>query len=144
MQRALAAAAAERLNAAPGKAAQVDIGMTPRVLKAIVLFPNCLKVQCCQAVGFTYQPAPLQPGSGREGQTPNVSNGAAAGAAQQQHEEEDPVEVYANGIAFEVVKSWLGESGKDLDWRAWYGDERDRAPHRPERLGLGGVELGAG
>jgi hypothetical protein len=26
------------------------------------------------------------------------------------------VEVYANGVAFDVVKGWLGEGGNDLDW----------------------------
>lgn len=49
------------------------------------------------------------------------------------------VEVYANGVAFDVVKGWLGEEGKDLDWSAWYGAEDvdgDKAS-RPERLGLG-------
>ena len=51
----------------------------------------------------------------------------------------EDVEVYANGVAFDVVKGWLGKEGSDLDWNSWYGAEDvdgDR-PARQERLGLG-------
>ena len=64
---------------------------------------------------------------------------AAAAAADANEGAAEDVEVYANGVAFEVVKGWLGEEGKDLDFSAWYGAEDvngDRAS-RPERLGLG-------
>ena len=51
----------------------------------------------------------------------------------------DDVEVYANGVAFDVVKGWLGSAGKDLEFDQWFGVEdvdADR-PARQERLGLG-------
>jgi hypothetical protein len=51
----------------------------------------------------------------------------------------DDVEVYANGVAFDVVKGWLGNAGKDLEFDQWFGVEdvdADR-PRRQERLGLG-------
>ena len=67
------------------------------------------------------------------------SKAAAAAAATAGATAADDVEVYANGIAFDVVKGWLGEEGKDLDFSAWYGAEDvdgDKAS-RPERLGLG-------
>jgi len=56
---------------------------------------------------------------------------------------EPEVEVYANGVAFDVVKGWLGDSARDLEWRSWYGVEdvdADR-PARQERLGLGATFL---
>lgn len=51
----------------------------------------------------------------------------------------DDIEVYANGVAFDVVKGWLGSAGKDLEFDQWFGVEdvdADR-PARQERLGLG-------
>ena len=51
----------------------------------------------------------------------------------------DDVEVYANGVAFDVVKGWLGSAGKDLEFDQWFGVEEVDAdrPARQERLGLG-------
>jgi hypothetical protein len=51
----------------------------------------------------------------------------------------DDVEVYANGVAFDVVKGWLGGAGKDLEFDQWFGVEEVDAdrPARQERLGLG-------
>ncbi len=52
---------------------------------------------------------------------------------------DEDVEVYANGVAFEKVKGWLGSAGDDLQFDQWFGVEdvdADR-PSRQERLGLG-------
>ena len=54
----------------------------------------------------------------------------------------DDVEVYANGVAFDVVKGWLGRAGEDLEFDQWFGVEdvdADR-PARQERLGLGALK----
>ena len=56
-----------------------------------------------------------------------------------QEDAADDVEVYANGVAFDVVKGWLGRAGEDLEFDQWFGVEdvdADR-PARQERLGLG-------
>lgn len=47
-------------------------------------------------------------------------------------------EVYANGIALDVVRGWLGASASDLDWDTFDDvDDVDATRARPERLGLG-------
>jgi len=47
-------------------------------------------------------------------------------------------EVYANGIALDVVRGWLGATASDLDWDAFNdADDVDATRPRPERLGLG-------
>ena len=47
-------------------------------------------------------------------------------------------EVYANGIALDVVRGWLGATASDLDWDAFNdADDVDATRSRPERLGLG-------
>ena len=60
-------------------------------------------------------------------------------APAKQQDAADDVEVYANGVAFDVVKGWLGRAGEDLEFDQWFGVEdvdADR-PARQERLGLG-------
>ena len=47
-------------------------------------------------------------------------------------------EVYANGIALDVVRGWLGASASDLDWDTLDDvDDVDATRARHERLGLG-------
>ena len=47
-------------------------------------------------------------------------------------------EVYANGIALDVVRGWLGATASDLDWDTFNdADDVDATRPRPERLGLG-------
>ena len=53
------------------------------------------------------------------------------------------MEVYANGLAFNVVKGWLGEEGVDLDWSAWYGAEDETGAVRPGSYSLARVLLQA-
>ena len=78
---------------------------------------------------------------------PGIPNRArrSIAAAMPSHDPAEPqdaaedVEVYANGVAFDVVKGWLGRAGEDLEFDQWFGVEdvdADR-PARQERLGLG-------
>ena len=47
-------------------------------------------------------------------------------------------EVYANGIALDIVRGWLGATASDLDWDTFNdADDVDATRPRPERLGLG-------
>ena len=60
-------------------------------------------------------------------------------APAKQEDAADNVEVYANGVACDVVTGWLGRAGEDLEFDQWFGVEdvdADR-PARQERLGLG-------
>ena len=80
---------------------------------------------------------PSSPRASREART------ASLAAMDDRRDGEPEVEVYANGVAFDVVKGWLGDSARDLEWRSWYGVEdvdADR-PARQERLGLGATFL---
>jgi len=70
---------------------------------------------------------------------PSFAQRAAKVASKQPDQPEEEVEMFANGVAFDVVKGWLGTEGKDLQFAEWFGVEDvdcDR-PKRQERLGLG-------
>ena len=68
-----------------------------------------------------------------------TASASASAAADDPARRAEDVDVYANGVAFETVKGWLGRAGEDMRFDDWYGVEDvdvERAS-RPERLGLG-------
>ena len=52
---------------------------------------------------------------------PSFAQRAAKVASKQPDQPEEEVEMFANGVAFDVVKGWLGTEGKDLQFAEWFG-----------------------
>ena len=72
--------------------------------------------------------APVIPNRARR----SIAAAMPSHAPAKQEDPADDVEVYANGVAFDVVKGWLGRAGEDLEFDQWFGVE-DVDADRPAR-----------